>query len=266
MFSIIFEFKCQGLILADFYFLISAFALSKVKQLLNKQDGRDWSFYLLYCSPTSHLHHWALSKKRFKNILTFFLSSLQLSPIIYSTLMAKPDNLMYVWYKESWSHIYPSEGGNNNGFSGLYFLVPKWYFEICMYLVDGQLYFEIFSVEMLAVVCLLFLTAPGLQSYLLSSSPGLSLFYPGPGHLSTTRVICPVCRWALSRTARPPHGFSPAVTTIISVAGTVGSARSRSFAPAVAAPALWAAPGTAPSVAETSVNQQESQHYFSPNI
>ena len=47
---------------------------------------------------------------------------------------------------------------------------------------------------MLAVVCLLFLTAPGLQSYLLSSSPGLSLFYPGPGHLSTTRVICPVCR------------------------------------------------------------------------
>ena len=47
---------------------------------------------------------------------------------------------------------------------------------------------------MLAVVFMLFLTAPGLQSYLLSSSPGLSLFYPGPGHLSTTRVICPVCR------------------------------------------------------------------------
>merc|ERR1711953_341889 len=46
---------------------------------------------------------------------------------------------------------------------------------------------------MLAVVCLLFLTAPGLQSYLLSSSPGLSLFYPGPAHLSTARVICPVC-------------------------------------------------------------------------
>ena len=131
MFSIIFEFKCQGLILADFYFLISAFALSKVKQLLNKQDGRDWSFYLLYCSPTSHLHHWALSKKRFKNVLTFFLSSLQLSPIIYSTLMAKPDNLMYVWYKESWSHIYPSEGGNNNGFSGPCFLVSKWYVQIC---------------------------------------------------------------------------------------------------------------------------------------
>ena len=62
------------------------------------------------------------------------------------------------------------------------------------YVVDGQLYFEIFSLEMLAVVFVLFLTAPGLQSYLLSSSPGLSLFYPGPGHLSTTRVICPVCR------------------------------------------------------------------------
>ena len=53
----------------------------------------------------------------------------------------------------------------------------------------------------------------------------------------------------------------PAVTTIISVAGTVGSVRSRSFAQAVAAPPPWAAPGTAPSATETSVSQQESQHY-----
>ena len=263
MFSIIFEFKCQGLILADFYFLISAFALSKVKQLLNKQDGRDWSFYLLYCSPTSHLHHWALSKKRFKNKLKFFLSSLQLSPS--PVILQKPDNLMSIPYGiKSHGVIYIQvKVAIIMAFQDL---VSYSLNDSLRYVVDGQLYFEIFSVEMLAVVFVLFLTAPGLQSYLLSSSPGLSLFYPGPGHLSTTRVICPVCRWALSRTARPPHGFSPAVTTIISVAGTVGSARSRSFAPAVAAPALWAAPGTAPSVAETSANQQESQHYFSPNI
>ena len=56
------------------------------------------------------------------------------------------------------------------------------------------------------------------------------------------------------------HCFSPAVTMIISVAGTVGSARSRSFAPPVAARPRWAVPGTAVNVAETSVNHQESRY------
>ena len=53
---------------------------------------------------------------------------------------------------------------------------------------------------MLAVLSVLSLTVLPLQSFLLSPSPALlprsalSLFYPGPAHLSTTRVICPVCR------------------------------------------------------------------------
>ena len=47
---------------------------------------------------------------------------------------------------------------------------------------------------------------------------------------------------------------------IISVVGTVGSARSRSSAPAVAAPPPWAVSGTVPSVAGTSVNHQESRN------
>ena len=110
---------------------------------------------------------------------------------------------------------------------------------------------------MLAFLFVISLTVLPLQSYLLSPS----LFYPGPAHLSTARVICPVCRWTPGWPPLPSLFLPPAVTRIISVVGTVGSVPSRTSAPAVAVPPLWAAPGTAPSAAETSVSQQESQHY-----